>query len=668
MEVFKRIKCYSSKNDTFAVLVFTMYRYFLILLAVLLTSTGVAQEIRGLGESPRDSSNTKAEKETPKIDKYKIISVTGDTTYVDTTLTIQKDYSLNYLRKDDFGLLPFSNIGQPYTKLTEDFNGLQIMPEFGARAAHFAYLEVDDIYYYEVPTPYTDLMFRTTFEQGQLLDAFFTSNISSQINFSVAHKGMHSQGKYQHIRAKQSSFRATLSYHTKNERYFLNAHFIGQRLPGEQNGGLTARSNEQFGSKDKEFKDRGVLDVNYEDAERNLRVKRFYLQHHYNLIQGDSTANNQVQLEHVFNFTDKEYYYDQGAPSELYGTSLSNADIKDLTEFQELSHQFSANYQNNLLGKVSFSARHTHYNYGYKRALYLSSGDIPNRLKGDVVSLGATYQKEIGGFQLSGEGMINTVGNMDGNYLHAKAAYELDDENKVEAGIATNSYRPNYNFLLYQSDYKNYNWRHDFANIQKQTLHFKLDSRRLARVELDYTRLHNYAYFAMEKPEQNNMGADTVMTPKQYGGDVHYFKVRADREFKFGKFALDNSVLYQKVIKGEEVFHVPDLVIRNSLYYSGYLFHRNLYMQTGFTHNYFTSYYADGYDPVMNEYYVQDREKLKGFSRLDFFLNAKVQTARIFFKLENITTLIDNNGHYAASHEPYRDWVIRFGMIWDFFW
>lgn len=645
-----------------------MRRFILVIIGVLWTSAIFAQTTISLDNKGKESSEEKEEKEMPKVDKYKIISVEGDTTYVDTTLTIRKDYKFNYLRKDDFGLLPFSNIGQPYTKLTEDFGNVQIMPEFGARAAHFAYLEVDDIYYYEVPTPFTDLMFRTTFEQGQLLDAFFTTNISPQINFSIAHKGLHSQGKYQHIRAKQSSFRATFSYHSKNKRYFLNSHFIGQRLPGEQNGGLTDQANEQFASKDEEYKKRNVLDVKYENAERNLRAKRFFIKHHYNIIQGDSTANNQVQLGHIFNFTDKEYYYDQGSPFEQYGTSFSSAEIKDLTEYQEVSNQLSANYQNRLLGKVEFRMRHTNYNYGYKRALYFQNEEIPNRMKGGIVSIGAAYEKRIEGFKLSGEAMVNATGDLDGNFLKAKAEYDFDDDNSIEAGIATNTYRPSYNFILYQSDYKNYNWHNDLKNIQKQTLNFKLKSKKWANVNFDYSRIHDYAYFAMEKPAQSMTEVDSLITPRQYGGDIHYFRIKADREFVAGKFALDNTILYQNVLKGDDVFHVPSFITRNTLYFSDYIFQRSLFLQTGFTFNYFNSYYADGYDPVMNEYYMQDKEKLKGFTRLDFFFNAKVQTARIFFKLENITTLLDQNNHYATSHEPYRDWVVRFGMVWNFFW
>ena len=56
---------------------------------------------------PKDS----ASKPLPKVTDYLIISSENDTTYVDTTLSIKKDYKFNYLRKDDFGLMPFSNMG-----------------------------------------------------------------------------------------------------------------------------------------------------------------------------------------------------------------------------------------------------------------------------------------------------------------------------------------------------------------------------------------------------------------------------------------------------------------------------------------------------------------------------------------------------------------------------
>lgn len=59
----------------------------------------------------------------PLITAYKIVSVKGDTTYVDTSLTIQKDYKFNYLRKDNFELVPFSNVGQTYNSLAYTIKG-----------------------------------------------------------------------------------------------------------------------------------------------------------------------------------------------------------------------------------------------------------------------------------------------------------------------------------------------------------------------------------------------------------------------------------------------------------------------------------------------------------------------------------------------------------------
>ena len=51
------------------------------------------------------------------IDLYKIYTLHKDTTFVDTSLTIKSEYKYNLLRKDIFGLLPFSNEGHTYNTL-----------------------------------------------------------------------------------------------------------------------------------------------------------------------------------------------------------------------------------------------------------------------------------------------------------------------------------------------------------------------------------------------------------------------------------------------------------------------------------------------------------------------------------------------------------------------
>ena len=158
------------------------------------TSKGIGNDTLFDRGSKKIAKNTEA-----KIEDYKIISRKGDTTFVDTTLTIQKEYKFNYLRRDYFELLPFNNMGQTYNSLSHNISSQRTLPGFGAKGKHFNYMSVGDTQYYHVPTPLTELMFKSNFEQGQLLDAFFTTNTSEQFNFSIAYKGMRSLGKYQHI-------------------------------------------------------------------------------------------------------------------------------------------------------------------------------------------------------------------------------------------------------------------------------------------------------------------------------------------------------------------------------------------------------------------------------------------------------------------------------------
>ena len=186
----------------------------------------------------KNTSNKNIKNKDAIITDYKIISIKNDTIFADTTLTLYKDYKFNYLRKDYFDLLPFSNSGQTFNTLSYNFSDERLLPSFGSRALHFNYKELSDIYYYYVPTPFTELMYKTAFEQGQLLESMFTVNTSKQFNLSIGYKGLRSLGKYQHILTSTGNFYFSTNYKTKNGRYNLRAHLTAQDILNEQNGGI----------------------------------------------------------------------------------------------------------------------------------------------------------------------------------------------------------------------------------------------------------------------------------------------------------------------------------------------------------------------------------------------------------------------------------------------
>jgi hypothetical protein len=158
-----------------------------------------------------------------------------------------------------------------------------------------------------------------------------------------------------------------------------------------------------------------------------------------------------------------------------------------------------------------------------------------------------------------------------------------------------------------------------------------------------------------------------IVTPKQYEKTINYLSVKVSREFKWWKLALDNTVLYQQVDQEDDVLNVPQIVTRNSLYYTDYFFKKALYLQTGFTFNYFTKYYANDYNPILAEAFVQNTREIGEFPMVDFFVNARIRQTRIFFKVEHLNSRMTGNTFYTAPNYPYRDFMIRFGLVWNFF-
>ena len=606
------------------------------------------------------------------IKDYKIISFARDTTFLDTTLTLQKEYRYNYLRKDDFELMPFANVGQTYNKLGVDFERGHMYPLLGAKAKHYGYMEVEDIDYYHVATPMTDLFFKTTFEQGQLLDAALTFNTSRRLNISIAYKGFKSLGKYQYNQAQSGSFRTTTNYETENKRYSLRAHIAAQDIETEENGGLSNKEI-QFESGDSNFSDRIKIDVRFADAKNKILGKRYFLDHGYKLIRKEKDSSKaektSLAIGHQFNYETKYYAYTQSAQNSYFGEGFLSS-IEDKATLKTMFNQFSVDFYNATLGELQGSIGLYNYNYYFNSILITDTQRIDNQLKGEEISLGAKYSKQIGGFRIQGDAKYNLSGSLTGSILDASAAYSFNENNTIRFAIHSSSRMPDFNFLLYQSDYRNYNWQNT-SNFSKQsvnTLLFDLNSNFWGTLSVKYSTLGNYTYFAADPDQAIIEGEEQAgIRPFQEDSSVDHLKVKYAKEFRLGRFALNNTVMYQAVSQSNDVLNVPQLVTRNTLYFSSEVFKKAMYLQTGVTLKYFTSYTMDAYNPILGEFYIQNDEKLGGYPMLDFFINARVQQTRIYLKAEHFNSSFGGNNFYSAPSYPYRDFVIRFGLVWNFF-
>ncbi len=618
-----------------------------------------------IGDSSRVKGNSKQVllSSTATIQDYDILDNLGNTRFVDTTLSIKKDYKFNYLRRDNFGLIQFANIGQSYNRLSKNLTSSRLLPLFGARARHFNYFEIDDIRYYNVPTPLTELMFKTAFQQGQLLDAVFAVNTSRYFNFSIAYKGLRSLGNYQNALTSTGNFRITSSYNSKNARYRAKAHIVTQDLLNQENGGLRDEDIVKFTSGDVDFLDRGVFDPNFNDAENILVGKRFYLNHEYDIMPKLDSINKSLTIMQSVNFEDKYFQFDQATSSSFFGDSFSTNDIRDRVTLENFETEVSVNYKNNSVGDVVVGIRYNNINYGYDKITFLEDRTIPNRIQDDVIGLRAKYANTFGKLFVNSEFATNIFGEFDSRFLLASASYSINKDLAFDFSLQLSTTPTNYNLLLNQSNYLNYNWYNldRFSNVDTSCIKFSLNSSKLFNVDLEYTTIDNFALFKISD-ESNGV------KPIQLDQSISVAKIQIDKEFKFGNFGLDNILLYQYVDDMSSSINLPEIVLRNTLYYSNHLFkNKALFLQTGITLNYFSEYYMDGYDPLLSEFYTQNETKLGGFPRLDFFINAKIRQTRIFLKAEHFNSSFTGYDYFAAPNHPYRDFAVRFGVVWNFF-
>ncbi len=595
-----------------------------------------------------------------KYTDYKIFSFLKDTSYVDTTLNIKKHYKFNFLRKDNFGLLPFHNIGQTFNRLTYDFDKINRVPDIGFTAKQFSFNTIRDINYYEVPTPTSEIMFLTTLEQGRFLDSFFTLNFSRRLNVSIAYTGLRSLGKFRSALVSQGNFRTTFHYETKNNQYHVRGHIATQDILNEESGGLTPESLLAFIDNDPNFSDRARLDVNLEETENSLKASRVYLEQDYQLLSSKDSANQKdftnLKVGHVLVSNKKAYEFSQNSPSNFIGTTNFSGNIKDDVNYTFLKNQFFLEFNSKyVLGTFKAKSSIMSYSYGYDKIINQTSDINTRKLKGSAISFGADWKAKVSKFQLDATGEI-TPGSarLAGTNLQGNLSYKKDSLFDIKASVLLNSKSPNFNYLLHQSIYDAYNWKNDFENIRTQNLGFQIDSRWLNAV-VNLTNIENYTYFG----EDNK--------PQQYSENVTYLKVKASREFTYKKFALENTVMYQNVSGGSAVFRVPELIARNTLYYSDYWFKgKPMQVQIGATLNYFSAYKANAYNPLLSEFTLQNTEEI-GFPSVDIFFNAQIRRTRIFFRVDNALSDFGTRNYFSAPNYPYRDFTIRFGLVWNWF-
>ena len=678
-----------------------MQKFFLVLSFFLIQSSMFSQsddkegKLKAREEAMKDKGKVE-EKDTLNTDYYKIFYLDGRIDTVDTTLNIYKDYKFNFLREDSFDLISFANSAHTYNKLAYDFKDFS-KPDIGARGKHFHYFEKEDIGYYNVPTPLTEIFAKSTYEQGQILDMLVSINLNPQYNFTIAHKGYKSLGKYLNTRSRGNQFRFSSNFKSKNDRSNWKLHFVSQNIFNQENGGLDPDSIYFFEQATEYFvvdnfgnqiieEDGSYRMIEYDGyldrsrlgpqifAEGSLYSKRFFSDFNYALVKNKNQNLNTLALNYQFTHEYKKIQFKDQSKNLTFGDLDEIEEVNDLSRFIEQENKLILSSNINKLGNFQFSYSITNWKNSFRIYENQSIDDLVFEIDPNQSNLSFDWKKifEKYTFELNLNKSSKNSFKSDFISFNIKGNPIKNVNFEISSSIIEKS--PNFNFKYYRSAYENYNWFNDNLHDEKiSNINFKLSYKDLLVFTADYNEIDNYTFFG-ETTNALTGETDTkrIAVVNQSENKINYFSLKLFSKVDIGKFSFVNTARYQK--KEQEVplgnlatLNVPEWVTRNTIMYSSDVFNKSLFIQTGITFNYFTKYFADYYNPLISEFVTQNYKEIGEFPRFDFFFNAKIQQTRVFIKVEHLNSSFTGYDYYSDPFSPFRDMSVRLGLVWNFF-
>ena len=383
------------------------------------------------------------------------------------------------------------------------------------------------------------------------------------------------------------------------------------------------------------------------------------------MYQLNNSTLRKINIGYVLKYENKHFkYHDDNSEQteDIYQSKATKKAGFDSLDFQNYEHEI-------------FVQLHKAKTYNYKL------GVVYQQLQYSLDSIN-TQQKKTKMFKLrslsSGRFKdlrykIQADYNVNGLYRNAfytdiKFTYPISHVGNASIKILSYRRSPAFNTQSYKSNYEEYKWDNNFKNELVQRYNIGLNTPYGVELKGSYTSLNNYVYWNEKRK------------PKQHADEIKILEAQLKLKIGIWRISLNNTVQYQSVVQGREVYRIPALLGRNELYYTDYLFDRAMFMQTGVSVKYFSAYQSNDFSPLLNEYYLQNEQVIGNYPMFDLFFNAKVKTLRMYFMVENLTSFADDImrswfskyntvpfNYYSAPNYPFRDWGIRMGIVWNFF-
>jgi Putative porin len=194
-------------------------------------------------------------------------------------------------------------------------------------------------------------------------------------------------------------------------------------------------------------------------------------------------------------------------------------------------------------------------------------------------------------------------------------------------------------------------FNNSFSNTFYGTISYKTKGIEL-KPSMQYSLIKNLIYF------------DTLANPRQASDLITILQAGGSMGFSKKKFSFFNEV-FVNAKTGKDLIRIPALFINSRVVYD-FKYAKILDLKLGLEMHYKSGYYADAYMPVTQQFYLQDKIKVKQGLIADVFLNMKLNRVRLMIKYAQLNNLILGDYFVGPNFKGLKGGV-SFGVNWPLF-
>lgn len=536
---------------------------------------------------------------------------------INIPLSINTFYNNNFIKKENFQFLSFSNINK------KKYKNISVIPNIFISYKNF--LSKKDISYFNVKTPTTQLFYNNSINKN-LLKTIFTQNTKKNINYSIHYNYLYPKNKYQNNLLSINYFLTTFNYNNiENKYYKIWIHFINHSINNKYN----------------HIKIPFFLDKN---LNKILNIQRYYIGQYFQLYKNIFLLNRLEYEKKIFIYKEKKY-------ENIFGNVYINEPRENKIYYNKISNEFNIKYFFNkkifLLSGIGyyhleyFPIKNNIINIISKNYIFSYINNIEynyfNKLK---INLFGKYL------------LINNNYKNNIYYIFFKTKYNTSFNSKIEGRLIFYNIYPYFNIISNKSFYKKYNYFNYFNNIQTQQLYFNFLKKNI-NIYFNIYNIKNYIYFSFKEK------------PKQYKNILKIYNISFYNFFSLKKIKFNYFIKIQNTNFENNIFKIPKLITKSCFFYEKFLFRKKILFQTGFIFKYFTKYFFKSSRTKFNNFIknsLSENDSTQEIPYLDYFINIEFFRIKVYFLIYNFKFYNFYKNIYSYNKIP-----IKIGLLWNLF-